>query len=106
MGKTETQYLIEWLEKQNQINNELIARLRGEEKQLNLPFEMQNKYIVKEFAEIINCSIKTVYALIKRKDVHSVTERIRGRKIMFVIANSTEIERLRRLYAHYPKLNF
>ena len=60
---------------------------------------MENeKWKVFDFSELIGCSQKTVYALIKRGEVKAVNETIRGRKMTFVIASNEQIEEFKKLY--------
>lgn len=60
---------------------------------------MENEKLkVSDFSELIGCSQKTVYALIKRGEVKAVNEVIRGRKMTFVIATNEQIEEFKKLY--------
>lgn len=60
---------------------------------------MENeKWKVSDFSELVGCSQKTVYALIKRGELKTVNEVIRGRKMTFVIASNEQIEEFKKLY--------
>ena len=62
---------------------------------------MENeKWKVPEFAELIGCSQKTVYALIKRKQLNAVNEMRNGRKQAFISASNEQIEELKKAYGN------
>ena len=62
---------------------------------------MENgKWKVPEFAELIGCSQKTVYALIKRKQLNAVNEMRNGRKQAYISASNEQIEELKKAYGN------
>ena len=56
------------------------------------------KFKVADFAAIIGCSQKTVYTLIDKKELKTVNETSKGRKIVLVLATDAEIKELQKIY--------
>lgn len=60
--------------------------------------DIQNKYTVKDFAEIIGTTPKTVYSLIKKDRLDTVNEVISGRSTTFIMASDKELELFKKNY--------
>lgn len=107
MGKTETQYLIEWLEKQNQINNELIIKLKRNQYQSDCIKILSNsvkKYRISQLALIVGCSEVAIRKKIKtigdtkmyRGKYKVIMDWYENRKIAFILMSDEDIEREKR----------
>lgn len=92
----EKQILIDWLEAINYANNALIFKLKNLEN--NDSSELNQKYKVSEFAKLIGCTQKTIYQLIKRNEVETSIERIKGRPVSFIVASKNKIQEIRQNY--------
>ena len=56
------------------------------------------KFKVADFAALIGCSQKTVYSLIDKKELKTVNETSKGRKIVLVLATDAEVKELQKIY--------
>ena len=96
MNKTEKELLIEWLETINTATSRLIKNLSTIQ-----TTSQTEKYKVADFSKIIGCSQKTVYALIRRNEVKTTSEKVRGRRTTFIVASNNDIEQTKKTYKEY-----
>lgn len=66
---------------------------------------MEKKFKVSEFAEIIGCTPKTVYKMIERNELMTVTEKVNHREATIIITNDKQLEQFRAQFGKLPVNN-
>lgn len=100
MELNEKEMFIDWLKALNDANLQLIKGLSAISENQTIYNE---KYKVADFSKIIGCSVKTVYSFIRRNEVKTTKEKVRGRNTTFVIASNKEIQKIRTEYRNILK---
>lgn len=52
---------------------------------------MEKKFKVSDFAEVIGCTPKTVYKMIERNELRTVTEKVNNRETRFIVADDQQV---------------
>ena len=63
---------------------------------------MEKKFKVSDFAEIVGCTPKTVYKMIERNELKTVTEKVNNRETTVIVATGEQIKNLQGQFGKLP----
>lgn len=63
---------------------------------------MEKRFKVSEFADLIGCTPKTVYKMIERNELVTVSERVNNRETTLIIINDKQIEDFKNQFGKLP----
>lgn len=63
---------------------------------------MEKRLKVSEFAEIVGCTPKTVYKMIERNELNTVTEKVNFRETTVIVTDDKQLEALQRQFGKLP----
>ena len=63
---------------------------------------MVNKFKVSDFAEVVGCTPKTVYKMIERNELKTVTEKVNNRETTVIVATDEQIKDLQGQFGKLP----
>ena len=63
---------------------------------------MKKKFKVSDFAEIVGCTPKTVYKMIERNELKTVTEKVNNRETTVIVATDEQIKDLQGQFGKLP----
>ena len=61
-------------------------------------YDMEKKLKIAECAALIGITAKTVYKMVEREEIKTVSEKVNNRSTMLVITNDAEIEKFKNIY--------
>ena len=63
---------------------------------------MEKRLKVSEFAEIVGCTPKTVYKMIERNELNTVTEKVNFRETTVIVTNDQQLEDFQKQFGKLP----
>lgn len=63
---------------------------------------MEKKFKVSDLADVIGCTPKTVYKMIERNELHTVTEKVNHRETTLIVIDETRIKELQVQFGKLP----
>lgn len=63
---------------------------------------MEKRLKVSEFAEIVGCTPKTVYKMIERNELNTVTEKVNFRETTVIVTNDKQLEDFQKQFGKLP----